>query len=534
MKVAAVAVAVALAAPGVARAAGATLTMREVPLHGDRALASAAAPGSFELVGLHWRGSGSVSFSTRNLAGRWSQWHAAAPEAEDLPDAGSRETARARGWRLGNPFWTGPSDGIRYRLRGDVRRLRAYFVRSSAERIPARRISVAGSPAIVSRLGWSANERIRRAAPKYAPAIHFALVHHTAGSNSYGPSQSAAIVRAIELYHVLGNGWNDIGYNFLVDKYGQIFEGRYGGMGRPVIGAHAQGFNTGSVGVAVLGSYTARAPSAAAQQALSALLAWRLDLAHIDPRSSLTWISGGNPRFPTGAPVFLRAISGHRDTGFTECPGGALYRRLPAIAKTVAATGLPKLYAPLAKGSIPGFVRFTGRLTAMLPWTVTVTDSLGAAVATGAGVGTAIDWTWDASAAAKGRYFYMLAAGPGVRPATGTIGAKPPPFKLSGLLATPEVVTPNGDGVDDSSTISYTLSAPATVTAMLLDVTGVPVATLFDGVVPAGPQAFVFYADAIADGTYEVRVTATSAQGLQVSGSVFITVTRAAQPDLRH
>ena len=527
MKVAAAAVAVALAAPGVARAAGATLAMREVPLRGAHALASAGTPRSFDLVGLHWRGPGSVSFSTRSLGGRWSPWHAAAPEAEDLPDGGSAEAARSRGWRLGNPYWTGPANGIRYRLGGEVRRLRAYFVRSAAERIPLRRLSIAGSPAIILRVGWSANERIRRAKPEYASAVHFALVHHTAGSNTYAPSQSAAIVRAIELYHVQGNGWNDIGYNFLVDKYGQIFEGRYGGITRPVIGAHAQGFNAGSVGVALIGNYDARAPSAAAQKALASLLAWRLDLAHVDPRSSLTWISGGNPRFPAGTPVFLRAISGHRDTGFTECPGTALYRRLPAIAATVAASGLPKLYDPLAKGSIPGFVRFTGRLTAMLPWTVAITDSRGMAVATGSGVGTAIDWTWDASTAPKGRYFYMIGAGPGVRAATGTIGAKPAPFKLTGLTADPNVVTPNGDGVADSSTITYSVSAPAAVTATLIDAGGVTVATLFDGLVPAGPQAFIFYADAVPDGTYQIAVTATSSQGVQVSGSVFVTVTRA-------
>ena len=527
MKVAFAAVAVALAAPGVARAAGATLTMREVPLHADRVVASAGTPRTFDLVGLHWLGSGSVSFSTHSVAGRWSPWHAAAPESEDQPDRGSPETMRSGRWRLGNPYWTGPANAIRYRLRGKVGRLRAYFVRVPTERTPLRALSIAGSPAIVSRLGWSANERIRREKPRYATALRFSLVHHTAGSNNYSPTQSAAIVRAIELYHVQGNGWDDIGYNFLVDKYGQIFEGRYGGEQRPVIGAHAQGFNTGSVGVAVIGSYNAKAPPPAAQQALASLLAWRLDIAHIDPRSSLTWISGGNPRFPAGTPVFLRTISGHRDTGFTLCPGNALYRRLPAIATTVGATGLPKLYAPVAKGSIPGFVRFTARLTAMLPWTVTVTGSLGTAVATGSGVGTAIDWTWDASAAPKGRYYYMIGAGPGVRPATGTIGSKPPVFKLTDLIADPDVVTPNGDGVADSSTISYTLSAPATVTATLVDTMGTTVATLFDGLVAAGPQAFVFYADSIPDGTYEIVVTATSSQGVQVTGSVFVTVTRA-------
>ncbi|HEX6701752.1 MAG TPA: N-acetylmuramoyl-L-alanine amidase [Gaiellaceae bacterium] len=527
LAVAAFVAACAFAAPAGASAADASLTMREVPLHGARALASAATPRRFDLVGLHWRGRGTVLFSTRSIGGRWSRWHVAAPEAEDLPDAGSVETVKTRGWRLGNPYWTGPADAIRYRLRGDVRRLRAYFVRSSAERLPLRRLEVAGSPVIVPRAGWNANESIRREAPKYASALHFALVHHTAGSNNYGPGQSAAIVRAIELYHVEGNGWNDIGYNFLVDKYGQVFEGRYGGMQRAVIGAHAQGFNTGSVGVALIGNYGSRAPSAAAQKALANLLAWRLDVAHIDPRSSLTWISGGNPRFPAGTPVFLRAISGHRDTGFTECPGYALYRRLPAIAKAVAATGLPKLYAPAVKGSVPGLVRFTGRLTAMLPWTVTVTDAAGSAVATGSGVGTNIAWTWDASAAPKGRYFWMIGAGPGVRPATGGLGgAKQPPFSLTGLTATPEVVTPNGDGVDDSSTISYTLNAPATVTASLLDLNGTTVATLFDGTVPAGPQAFLFSADTIPDGLYQIAVTATNVLGVQVTGSVYVTVTR--------
>jgi hypothetical protein len=527
----AAAVAAALAAPGIARAAGASLTARDVPLRADRALASSSAPRQFDLVGLHWQGSGTVLFRTRSLAGRWSAWYAAAPEAEDLPNEGSPESARAGRWRLGSPYWTGPSNAIRYRLRGEVRRLRAYFVRSSsARRMPLRALSTAGSPAIVPRLGWNANERIRRAKPRYATALRFALVHHTAGSNSYSRTQSAAIVRAIEVYHVLGNGWDDIGYNFLVDKYGQIFEGRYGGETRPVIGAHAEGFNTGSVGVALIGSYNARAPSAAAQQALENLLAWRLDVAHVDPRSSLTWISGGNPRFPRGTPVFLRAMSGHRDTGFTLCPGTALYRRLPAIAQAVAATGLPKLYAPAVKGAIPGLVRFTGRLSAMLPWTVTVTNAVGQAVATGSGVGTSIAWTWDASTAPKGRYFWMIGAGPGVRPATGTVGAKPPPFTLTALAATPDVVTPNGDGVDDTSTISYSLSAPASATATLVDSIGATVATLFDGFVGAGPQSFVFDSAAVPDGTYEVVVTAASAEGVQATGSVFVTVTRATIP----
>src|SRR4029078_11306975 len=128
---------------------------------------------------------------------------------------------------------------------------------------------MANSPLLLGREAWGANEVIRRAAPKYAASLQFAVIHHTAGTTSYTASQSAAIVRGIEVYHVKGNGWNDIGYNFLVDKYGQVFEGRYGGVGKNVIGAHAEGFNTGSVGVALLGTYQTAAPTAAEKTALA-------------------------------------------------------------------------------------------------------------------------------------------------------------------------------------------------------------------------------------------------------------------------
>ena len=121
-----------------------------------------------------------------------------------------------------------------------------------------------------------------------------------------------------------------------------MFEGRYGGVDKAVIGAHAEGFNTGSVGVAVLGSYGTSKISAAAKASLEQVLAWKLDLAHVDPLSTLTWKSGGNPRFASGVPVFLRAISGHRDTGFTDCPGNALYAELPQIAKDVSCARRPE------------------------------------------------------------------------------------------------------------------------------------------------------------------------------------------------
>ena len=289
----------ALVAPAVASAAnGATIEARDLPVGGARTTAGATAPSVFDLVGFHWQGSGTVLFRTHAVTGRWSSWRPVAPEADDLPDPGSREGRLRRGWRLGSPYWVGASDRVAYRVVGDVRRLRAWYVWSPVEGIPLRTTAMTGSPKIVLRRAWGANEEITRGAPRYARAVSFAVVHHTAGSNAYTRSQSAAIVRGIELYHVRGNGWNDIGYNFLVDKYGQVFEGRAGGIERNVIGAHAQGFNTGSTGIAVIGNYTATRISAAAMQALVGLLAWRLDVAHVDPLSTLSWRSGGNPRVP--------------------------------------------------------------------------------------------------------------------------------------------------------------------------------------------------------------------------------------------
>jgi hypothetical protein len=507
MKLLLAVIAAALVAPAVAHAE-VTVSAREVPLHG-RSLAAGAAPGVFDLVGLHWRGSGSVEFRTRSASGGWSAWRTAAPEAEDLPDAGSAETRATSGWRLGSPYWVGDSTAIRYRLHGRVSRLRAYFVDSPSDGLPPRRLSMAGSPAIIMRKSWGADEKIRRAAPTYATSIGFAVVHHTAGTNKYTASQSAAIVRGIEAYHVKGNGWNDIGYNFLVDRYGQVFEGRFGGVDKNVIGAHAEGFNTGSVGVAVIGTYSDAAPPVAAQTALANLLAWRLDVAHVDPLGTVTWPSGGNPRFPTGTPVFLRAISGHRDTGFTSCPGNALYARLKALATQVSALGLPKLYGPSATGGLGGLVNFRARLSQALPWTVTVTAPDGSVVASGSGTSADVDWTWDASTVAKARYAWSIAAGPDVRPATGFVGTAPVALALSKTSAKPTTISPNGDGQQDKATISYTLSTSATVTAVLRSPDGSQLATLFSERRGPGTSTFAFTADGVADGRYQIVLTAT-------------------------
>jgi N-acetylmuramoyl-L-alanine amidase/FlgD Ig-like domain len=515
------AAALAVAAPGTAAGAGLSLASRDLaPQRRAPVLVE-----RFDLVGLHWRGKGTVFFRTRGPAGRWSAWHVAAPEDDDLPDRNTAEARPTRGWRLGSPFWTGGADAIQYRSTGRVTRIRAYFVRSPGVPVRVRHPQIAGRPNVITRAQWHADESIVRAAPHYADAVHLALVHHTAGSNAYSAGQSAAIVRAIEVYHVNGNGWNDIGYNFLVDKYGQVFEGRAGGMTRAVIGAHAEGFNVGTAGVAVIGDYSSATVTPATRTALVSLLAWRLDLDHVDPLSSVVRVSTGNPRYPAGRTVTLRAISAHRDVYPTSCPGTSLYAQLPAIRSAVAQTGLPKIYTPAVSGALGGLVRFTARLSARSAWTVAVRGTDGTAVAGGAGTGTTVDWTWDATAAQPGAYTWTIAV-PQARSATGTIGTAPVPLALQQLRIAPELVTPNGDGRSDEAKISYRLTAAATVTATVLDSLGDTVATLFVRRRPAGASDFVWKQVTLPDGRYRLSLTAKDAAGKQAQSTIPLVVDR--------
>ena len=498
----------AFAVPSLARAGDVAMRVQDVPL-GGRSLASLPAAMHFNMLAPHWIGAGGVFFRVHRLHGRWSAWTAA--DADVAPDGGTGQ------WHDGNLDWTGAADAVQFRTHGDVRRLRSYELWSRVTTAASRRLSEAGSPLVVPRSGWGANEEIVRAKPTFAPAVRLVIVHHTAGTNSYSAAQAAAIVRGIEVYHVKGNGWNDIGYNFLVDRFGTVYEGRGGGVDRNVIGAHSAGFNTGTAGVALIGNYSVATPPKAQQNAFVALAAWRLDVAHVDPRSTVVYTSGGNYKYKAGKVVTLRAISGHRDTGPSECPGSAAYRLIPGLAKRVAATGLPKLYSPTVSGVLGGSVRFQARVSSVLPWTVTIADQLGNTVASGTGTGPTVDWTWSSLVAGKGLFTWTISA-PGALDATGTIGVSrpvPPPaaFSLTNLAATPNVITPNADGSGDSATVSFTLGTPAQVLAQVLDAGGVPLLTLINEPRLAGNNSFGWAAHVLPDGRYRLVLTATALTG---------------------
>ncbi|MFI9720698.1 N-acetylmuramoyl-L-alanine amidase [Streptomyces sp. NPDC052396] len=194
----------------------------------------------------------------------------------------------------------------------------------------------ASRPRIVTRAGWGADESIREQGFVYSKSVKAAFVHHTASGNSYTCAQAPSVIRGIYRYHVVSSGWRDIGYNFLVDKCGTVYEGRAGGVAKPVRGAHTLGFNTNSMGIAVLGTYSKTKPSSAAVNAVARLTAWKLGLYGGNPKGRATLTSAGGNRYKKGKKVKLKAISGHRDGYNTECPGDRLYEKLGSIRSTAA------------------------------------------------------------------------------------------------------------------------------------------------------------------------------------------------------
>ncbi|MEU9730434.1 peptidoglycan recognition protein [Streptomyces sp. NPDC048002] len=183
-------------------------------------------------------------------------------------------------------------------------------------------------PKIVTRKGWGANESWREKAFVYTKKVKAAFVHHTASGNGYKCSQAPSVIRGIYRYHVVSMGWRDIGYNFVVDKCGNIYEGRAGGVAKAVLGAHTLGFNSDSMGIALLGSHATAKPSAASVTAVARLTAWKLGLFGANPKGKTYLKSGGGNLYAKGKNVRLNVISGHRDGFATECPGAQLYKKL--------------------------------------------------------------------------------------------------------------------------------------------------------------------------------------------------------------
>ncbi|WP_222194124.1 N-acetylmuramoyl-L-alanine amidase [Modestobacter italicus] len=308
----------------------------------------------FSSVGVTWRDDPSVTdvvVQLRVLAldGTWGQWTSLAPDDVEQTESRATEDHDVRGGTA--PYWTGPAQGVEAVVQGaggtvpeDVRIALIDPGTSEADALaegadPAGTAHAAQAmPRIYTRAEWGADERIRTWQPEYVSTIKAATVHHTADSNNYSADQVPAIMRSMYAYHAQTRGWGDIGYNVIVDKWGRLFEGRYGGLTSTVVGAHAGGFNSYTFGVSMLGNYDVEAVPQAAVDAVGDVIAWKFGLYGVDPRGTTVLTSGGSTsKYAAGTRVTLPTVFGHRDVGSTACPGRYGYARLGEIRNRVAA-----------------------------------------------------------------------------------------------------------------------------------------------------------------------------------------------------
>ncbi|EAP97508.1 hypothetical protein JNB_18598 [Janibacter sp. HTCC2649] len=301
-------------------------------------------------VGVTWSGAtprGVLQWRFLPTSGEVGTWSELPLDAHG-PDAGSAEAAGAR--RASEPLLTTQPGSVELRvLGGDTARTTSLRVTvdeagaAPVDAAPTSRSATApdatqgsqdsqsaagaAAPTILTRAAWGADESLRKGEPSYG-AVKGEVVHHTVNANTYAADQVPSIIRAIYDYHVNHNGWNDIGYNFLIDRFGRTWEGRYGGIARPVVGAHSPGVNSWTTSAAAIGTFTSSGTTVptAITTAYTKLFAWKASLHQLDPDWTVNL--GGKTQ---------RSISGHRDNVETECPGAALYARIPAITTATSA-----------------------------------------------------------------------------------------------------------------------------------------------------------------------------------------------------
>jgi len=315
----------------------------------------------------------------RREGGGWSRWADATPEPDHAPDPRRGEPAPKS---VSAPVWADGADEVQYRTSDRLGGVELEFVNTTGTATAADRaetavrkaanqgvVGVAGlftavgasQPSMISRSSWGADSYCRPRARSEQGSVRAVFIHHTVNANSYSRSEGRSMVLGICRYHRNTNGWDDIGYNFLVDKYGQLYEGRNGGVRRANVGAQAQGWNAQSTGIANLGTYSSSPQTSAALRAMDRLITWKLGV-HGTPlggRTTLTSAGGSTNRYPEGQRVSFRRISGHRDGNQTSCPGSALYSQLPRLRRGVEADGDTRAPAPprnLTATSGPGSV----------------------------------------------------------------------------------------------------------------------------------------------------------------------------------
>ncbi|CAN7152026.1 cell wall-binding repeat-containing protein [Knoellia sp. LjRoot47] len=494
------------------------------------ALSAAIPVGDSSIVGVTWDAHeasgtevGDVQVRTRS-GGRWSAWEELHVDASHGPDEGTTEAAGARHGSAPLVVGDDVDDlqvGVVTTSGKAPRDLQVDLIDPGASRADSQpALPSAGAagvrPTIRTRADWGADESIRKGSPNYAH-IDVGFVHHTAGSNSYGTGDVPGIIRGIYTYHVKSLGWNDIGYNFLVDKWGRMWEGRAGGMDRAVVGAHTLGYNSHSFAMAAIGNYNSTAVPAAVESAYTSLFAWKLGLAHVDPTSTTTLTDAD------GSPTkVFRNVSGHRDFGDsgkgTECPGTVLYNRIETLRPRIKTAQGAMFYAPRVDRTswtygTGGAAKISATTSKALAWRLEVRSVCSGAVLTtrtGTSAATSLAATWDgrigSAAAPPGGYTLTLTATAGsgstsiatpwqTAVTVGDAPGAPPgycPPRLGGASrfdvavaasreadsGTTSVVIANGrDNAMGDALVSAPLARAKDAVLLLTDATGLPTAT---------------------------------------------------------
>ncbi len=472
---------------------------------------------NFSLVGVTWDANkvttGDVKVMVRvRETGTWSEWQALGGN-DDTPDADSAEALGSKRRAGTEPLLTGGADGVQVRVDTADGRAPADLQVSLVDPgtspgdaaldagTPAAVASAeTGAPALITRAQWGADESIAKPVLRNSN-IKVMFVHHTATTNSYsGTAAAAAQVRAIYAYHVKSNGWYDIGYNFLVDNAGTIYEGRKGSIDEMVMGAHTEGFNTDTMGVSALGNYDIAAPPAAVLSSIGRVAAWKLGRQGFEPSSKTVLTAGGGTtsKYAAGTTVTLPRISAHRDVGKTACPGRYLYAQMASIRST--ASSLVSQYPPLMTAAMTseaasprtatwggGSVAFSANLGANRPWSVTVQSMCSLTpIMTYAGTAGRISATWDLRTstgewAAPGVYAVRYSSD--AETWTGDVEVLPAVGSPVGACSTSRIA-----GTDRYST-SVAEGASAFPTSSSVVIVSGAQANLVDGLV-AGPLAF--------------------------------------------
>jgi hypothetical protein len=422
------------------------------------------APMAFSMLAFTAPSDATLAYRTSTDGHTWSSWAPAAGSEGTGPDPGTREAANAEpdDRRSGEPMWVGAASWLQVRVLGasfddvdvdliDSMGLSRSLLQRAGDAVRAawhgttvgRPALAAGQPALVTRSQWGADESMRSGTPVPARRARFAVLHHTVNTNGYSRAEAAGVVRGIHAYHARSRGWSDIGYNFLVDRFGTIYEGRAGGLTSAVIGAHALGFNTGSIGVAMIGDHGAAGVTPATRRAGARLLAWQFAEHDIAPRGTVgvTSTCTGVCRHDTGDRVRLPTLTDHRRVGFTSCPGARGHAILPALRKAISGIRIAVLSNPSATpervplsrdGWLSAPLRLSVELEPAGVWALVVRRDGGAVVHRASGRGGSADERWPGRQDLQpGRYRYRFTSGART-PETGTftVSAAPyaPPF----------------------------------------------------------------------------------------------------------